>query len=265
MAGNMNQKLIKIGVAGTGALGSIVAKALMKGMNGYELIGVSDIKSPDFTVPLMSFEDLADKADMVVECLPPAAVPALAKTVLAKGKTLILISACTVILYPDILHWAKKGPGRIIVPSGALVGLDAVAALREGGIASATIRSTKPPKAFVGAPYVARNQVNLGAISEKTLIFSGNAYEAADAFPANVNVAASLSLAGIGPDKTQVEVWADPAVGTNSHEIEVKGGRSTITARVENLPDPANPKSSTLAAYSILSTLRKLMDPIANY
>lgn len=254
---------IKIGVAGCGALGSIVCRALLDGIEGYEFVGVSDLTPPDFNVPNMSFAELAEACDMIVECLPPAIVPALAQEVLSRDKTLMMISACAILLSPEINDMAKASKGRILVPSGALSGLDAISALNCAEIESATISSTKHPRGFNGAPYIVSQNINLDDITEKTLIFSGNAFEAAQAFPANVNVAATLSLAGIGPEKTTVEVWADPDAKGNKHEVTVKGGSSTIKTSVENLPDPSNPKSSMLAGHSIVAALKKQTQQIA--
>ena len=252
----MNQT-VKIGIAGCGALGSIVARALVDGIAGFELIAISDVDNKDFGVPNLSFADLAVACDLVVECLPPAVVPALAADVLKRDKDLLMISACAILLSPEIKDMAHASAGRILVPSGALCGLDAVSALAYAGIDHAKIASTKPPRGFAGAPYVVDNAVDLAAIKEKILLFQGNAFEAAKAFPANVNVAATLSLAGIGPADTIVEVWADPHASGNRHEISVQGGSSTITSTVENTPDPDNPKSSMLAGYSIIATLKK--------
>ncbi len=254
-------KKIKIGVAGCGALGTIVCQALQDGIDGYDFVGVSDVNPKDFGVPNMSFAKLAEASDMVVECLPPAIVPDLAVEVLKRNKTLMMISACALLLSPVINEMLKNSSGRIMVPSGAIAGLDAISALNCAnngtGIDSATIATTKHPRGLKGAPYIVSKNINLETLSEKTLIFRGNALEAAKAFPANVNVAATLSLAGIGPEKTQVEVWADPEAKGNCHEITVKGGSSTIKTSVENLPDPSNPKSSMLAGHSIIATLKK--------
>lgn len=253
----------KIGVAGVGALGGVVARALIDGMDGYQLVGISDIHPQGFDVPVMSFAELAEAADVVVECLPAKAVPELARETLQRGKTLIALSSSALLIFPEILDMAKNSSGRIIVPSGALSGLDAVLGLKRGGIESAKIASTKKPQGFKGAPYVVEKNIDLDGIKERTLIFSGNALEAAKAFPANVNVAATLSLAGIGPQRTMVEVWADPAAKGNSHEVTVVGGGSTLTSRIENTPDPKNPKSSTLAAWSVLACLDRRADIIA--
>lgn len=248
---------IKIGVAGCGALGSIVVNALNEGIEGFDFIGISDITNPNIDAPNMNFDELAEKCDWVVECLPPKIVPELADIVLDKGKTLVMISACAMLLYPDLYEKVQSTKGRVLVPSGALSGLDAVAALNCAGIDSATIATTKPPKGLSGAPYIRDNNIDLENLTEPKMIFKGNAFDAAKAFPANVNVAATLSLAGIGPDKTQVEVWADPNAKGNAHKITVSGGTSTITSEVLNLPDPSNPKSSQLAGYSIVAFLKK--------
>lgn len=250
--------VLKVGVVGVGALGSIVVKALEdNGIPGLELTAVCDTRTIIHKAPNMLMPELVKSVDIVVECLPPSEVPALAKMVFNNRKILFLISTSSLLLYPEIEEMAKGSKGQIIVPSGAIAGLDAVSALKESGIDSSLIISTKPPKGFIGAPYITEQGIDLNAMTEKTLIFSGSAREAAKAFPKNVNVAATLSFLGIGPDNTKVEVWADPDTQTNSHEIRVTGGASSIIARVDNYPDPANPKSSQLAGYSIVSELRR--------
>lgn len=254
---------IKIGIAGCGALGSIIASALREGINGYDFVGISDLTAPDFGVPNMSFADLAEACDLVVEALPPAIVSELAQEVLSRNKDLMMLSACALLLSPEILELAKSSTGRIMMSSGAIAGLDAISALNCAEIDSATISTTKPPKGLKGAPYIIANDIDLDGINEATLIFRGNALEAAKAFPANVNVAATLSFAGIGPEKTTVEVWADPNAKGNRHDIVVTGGSSTIRTSVENLPDPSNPKSSQLAGHAVVAALKKRTAKIA--
>ncbi len=253
----------KIGIAGTGALGGTVARALLKGLPGLSLHAISDLKPPlSINVPNLSFRELALECDTVVECLPAAAVPELAEEVLSQNKILILISSSALLLFPEIKDHLRPNGGRIIVPSGAIAGLDGVRALMQSGIKSARIATTKKPAGYTGAPYIVENNIDLTAIRERKKIFSGTAREAARGFPANINVAATLSLAGIGPDLTQVEIWADPAAAGNIHEIRVEGSTSVITSRVENTPDPSNPKSSILAANSIIALLRGLSEPL---
>ena len=240
--------LEKVGVAGVGALGSIVAKALVDGMDGYRLHAVSDhAPKKEFPVPNVDFETLAEECDVIVECLPASAVPDLAKAVLSRGKILVLVTSAALVLFPEIKKMAEESEGRILVPSGALSGLDAVSGLAVRTITSSKIISRKPPIGFKNAPYIIEKNINIDDIKTPAMIFSGNVMDAAKAFPANVNVAASLALAGIGFEKTMVEVWADPSVTTNSHEIVVSGPTGVIRSKIENIPDAANPKSSMQA------------------
>lgn len=248
-----------IGIAGMGAIGKAVARALTKGIDGLELVAVSDIMPDDeFNVPYLDFEELTRKCDLIIECLPPQIVPKLARAVFEQNKDLTLISSCALLMFPELLEMHKLSTSRIYVPSGALTGMDGIKALKELGIKNSKIASTKPPMGFNGAPYVDEMGIDLTQIKTKERLFSGNALEAAKGFPANVNVAATLSLAGIGPENTKVEIWADPRAKGNTHEVIVEGEFSTIMVQVENTPDPANPKSSMLAAQSIVATLRDI-------
>jgi aspartate dehydrogenase len=261
----MAQATIKVGIAGTGAIGTAVGNALAAGeIEGMELAFISEIRgSTPFSVPNLSFAELAEKSDLIVECLSPDSVPALANEALSRGKTIVMISSAALLRFPDIMARANAGEGRIIVPSGALGGIDGVRALKSMGLRSAVIRSTKKPMAYDGAPYIAAQKIDLGAITVPTCIFSGNALDAAKAFPANVNVAATISLAGLGPEHTKVEVWADPEAPGNTHEITVRGEYSTFTGRIENQPDPKNPKTSMLAAHSIIACLQQMTEKVS--
>ncbi len=257
----------KIGIAGLGAIGSAVGRALNKGIDGLTWIGACDPNpNPEFDIPFMSDDDLIASSDIIIECLPPQYVPELAIKTIKAQKTLILISSCALLIYPEILDThnsinkdinTQKKP-KIIVPSGALSGLDGVKALKKLGIKECVIASTKKPSGFHGAPYVDNNAIDLSVITTRTKLFSGNAIEAAKGFPANVNVAATLSLAGIGAENTKVEIWADPDIKGNTHEFKVIGEFSQIESKITNTPDPANPKSSMLAAQSIVACLEDI-------
>ena len=152
----------------------------------------------------------------------------------------------------------QKLTARLFIPSGAICGIDGVKAANIEKITSATITSTKNPKGFEGAPYIVKNNINLGNIKKKTVIFEGNAEEAVKAFPQNVNVSATLSMAGIGPKKTKVKVIADPEAKTNMHEIEVAGTFGKLYTRTENVVSPLNPKTSHMAVLSACATLKRL-------
>ncbi|MBI4030519.1 MAG: DUF108 domain-containing protein, partial [Proteobacteria bacterium] len=140
----------------------------------------------------------------------------------------------------------------------ALAGMDGINALAEGHIKSARLKTTKPPHAYAGAPHIVNEKIDLQDITKSTTVFSGNAKEAAAAFPANINVAATLCLATrLPPESMQVEICADPGAAANRHEVTVEGEFSTLRFSVENKPNPANPKSSALAGMSIVSLLRR--------
>lgn len=259
---NCTETTTKVGIAGLGAIGNTVAKALLKGIAGFNLIAVSETKPHDLNIPTMTFENLARSCDLIIECLPPAIVPNLTKHVFTHHKDLILISPSTILIHRDILNQHKVSNSRIIVPSGALCGIDGVSSMAQMGIKSAKIATTKPPCGYVGAPHIVKQDLDLNTINEKKLLFTGNAFEASQGFPANVNVAATLALAGIGAEDTQVEIWADPSASGNIHEITVESAYSKLTAKIENKPDPNNPKTSALAAQSIIRILKGMTEPL---
>jgi aspartate dehydrogenase len=260
---NTSTRPLKIGIAGTGAIGSAVARALTAGIDGCELTSISDIgDTPDYNVPNVDFETLARDNDVIIEALPVSAVPDLCAAVFKHKKTLILISSCALLLHPELESQAKSSTSRIIVPSGALCGVDGVKGLKEMEIKNSKIASFKAPKGFKGAPHVDIHNIDVDAITKKTLLFKGNALEAAAGFPANVNVAATLSLAGVGAERTEVEIWADPDATGNTHAITVESEFSTLHTTITSRPDPANPKSSVLAAQSIVALLRGFDAPV---
>ena len=255
--------ITKVGIVGVGAIGGAVAKALIAGINGFKLTAISDPNpSLECGVPNHSMEELAVNVDLIIEALPPALVPDIIKIALNHEKDIIIISACALLINPEYVEQIRAKKTRFIVPSGALAGIDGVSALRQSGIKKSSIASTKKPQGFAGAPFIVENNIDLAAVKVKTCLFKGSALEAAKGFPANLNVAATLSLAGIGAELTQVEIWADPDIIGNQHEIDVEGEFSRIQTRIMNMPDPQNPKSSMLAAQSIIVTLRNMREPL---
>ncbi len=252
---------IKIGVAGIGAIGNAVCKAITTQPDFGDMV-LDCISDPaptnTYSVDNVNFEELVERSDLIIECLPANIVPKLAALTFSANKDIIFISSAALLIYPEIIENLNNASSKAYLPSGALCGLDGVRAMKEMGINSAKIASTKPPMGFAGAPFIVETNLDLNAITETTLIFEGNAFDAARGFPANVNVAATLSLAGIGAQDTRVEIWADPLAKGNAHEITVQSDYSTMTSRIENLPDPANPKSSVLAAQSIVATLKSM-------
>lgn len=156
---------------------------------------------------------------------------------------------------------AREHGGQIVVPTGALLGLDAVAAAAEGNIHSVRMVTRKPVRGLAGAPYLAEHNIRIEDITQPLRIFDGTAREAAVGFPANLNVAVALSLAGIGPDKTTLEIWADPSLERNVHRIEVEADSASFSMQIENVPSE-NPRTGRITALSVISYLRKLGAPL---
>ena len=129
---------------------------------------------------------------------------------------------------------------------------------RRGVIHSVRMITRKPPGGLAGAPYLVKNGISVDGLNTAKLVFSGTAREAAAGFPANVNVVAALSLAGIGPDRTMIEIWADPEVSRNCHAIEVEADSARFSLKIENIPSDENPRTGRITALSVIAALRKL-------
>ena len=163
---------------------------------------------------------------------------------------------------PKLLSKIEETGGRIIVPTGALIGLDAVKAAAEGTIHQVKMVSTKPIKSLLAAPFLKEKNLILEDMVTPTKIFSGNALEAAIGFPENTNITAALSLAGIGPEKTLLEIWADPKTDRNIHTVELKGTETSFSVTIEGIPSSTNAASGLLTPLSLISTLRDLTSPL---
>lgn len=211
-------------------------------------------------VPVVSIEELEPLADVVVEAAPAALLPAICEPVLRAGKEVVVLSVGALLDRWELVDLARQHGGRISVPTGALLGLDAVAAAAESGIASVKLVTRKPPRGLVGAPHLEGR--SLDDLAEPVQVFAGTARGAAKGFPANLNVSVALALAGSGPDRTEVEIWADPAVTRNTHTITVESPVARLTMTIENVPSE-NPKTGRITALSVVSLLRKRAAPLA--
>lgn len=263
---------LNVGVAGLGTIGLEVARRIGRGeVPGLRLaaVAVRDrakaerlLSETGLAAEIATVETIADHADVIVECMPVEAFPALAEAVLPKGKIFVPVTLGVLVERPDLVAMAEAGGSTIVVPTGALVGLDAVRAAAEGTIASVRLITRKPPRGLKGAPFVEAEGIDLDALTEPKCIFRGTAREAVKGFPANVNVAAALSLAGIGPDKTQVEIWADPAIDRNSQTVVLESDSADISMCIENLPSAENPRTGRITPLSIVAALRRLVAPM---
>lgn len=207
--------------------------------------------------PVVTPAELAASA-VVIEAAPASAFDEIAIPAIESGCTLIVASVGALISRMHLIDLARRTGAHIIVPSGALAGLDAIRAAAIGVIDSVTLETRKLPAALAGAPYLARPGMDLGSITLATCVFRGNALEAAAGFPANANVAAALALAGIGPLRTQVEIWADPCATRNTHIVRVDADCGRLTLCVESAPAQANPRTSRIAPQSLIACLLAL-------
>jgi len=257
---------VRIGIAGLGAVGLDVARRLLAGIDGLALTAVAvrdeakarralpDGADVQFTTP----EALADDCDLIIECLPPKLFRGVATAVIDRGRLFMPLSVGQLLEHWDLVDRARAKGARILVPTGALIGLDAVRAAAEGEIRSVTMVTRKPPGGLDGAPYLVERGISLDGLNAPKCVFAGTAREGARGFPANVNVAAALSLAGIGPDRTLLEIWADPTIDRNTHHIEVDADVARFSMTIEGIPS-ANPRTGRIVAPSTVAALRGLV------
>ena len=259
-----------VAIAGLGAIGLPLARALDVGVDGLRLIAVScrdpvkgraNMAGFQDSPRLVEIPDLAE-ADIVVEAAPAPLFERIALPALEAGRIFVPASVGALLPRLHLVRLAKKTGARIVVPTGALLGLDAVRAAAEGPIDSVTIETRKPPSALAGAPHLEKHCIDVMELTEPTLVFEGNALEAAAGFPANLNVAAALALAGVGAARTRVRIWADPGVTRNIHSIRVAAAAASFTMTIENVPSEDNPRTGKLSALSVLACLRGLVSPL---
>jgi aspartate dehydrogenase len=259
----------RVAIAGLGAIGRALASRLGS-VPGLELSCVA-ARRPDAArewldragigCPIVPLAALPDHADIAVECAPAAIMEDICGPMLKAGKRVLVLSVGALLPRPHLVELARAHQGQIIVPTGALLGLDAVSAAAEGEIRSVTMVTRKPPRGLAGAPYLLAHDISVEGLTEAKRVFKGTARDAAAGFPANLNVVAALSLAGIGPDRTTIEIWADPAVTRNCHTIQVEADSASFTMTIENIPSE-NPKTGRITALSALAALRKLGAPL---
>jgi aspartate dehydrogenase len=262
---------LKIGLAGLGAVGLAVAHRLEAGIPGLLLAAVSardhakarrNLPEAGTRIPIVAAEALGDTCDVIVEGLPPQLFRPVAAAAIERGRIFMPLSVGQLLQNWDLVERAKSTGARILVPTGALIGLDAVRAAAEGAIHSVTMITRKPPSGLAGAPYLLEHGISVKDLSAPLKVFDGTAREGARGFPANVNVAAALSLAGIGPDRTRLEIWADPALMRNTHRIEVDADSARFSMLIENVPSAENPRTGRITALSAVAALRGLVSQL---
>ena len=264
--------MITVAICGLGAVGLRVAQALDDGeISGMRLTAVA-ASSPESaaakvadlkTVPVACrAEELAFHADVIVEGAPKPIFLPLARSVIDAGKVFMPLSCAQLLEHMDLVARAGETGARIVVPTGAIIGLDTIRAMAVGEIHEVTLETRKPPKGLAGAPHLVENDISVEGLTQAKLVFKGTAREAAIGFPANVNVAAALSLAGIGPDRTMVEVWADPGVDRNQQSVRVRSDSGEAEMQIRNIPSVENPRTGKITALSTIACLQRMTAPL---
>jgi aspartate dehydrogenase len=266
---------MKLALIGCGAIGSIIAKAIDDGTVQASLECVFDTdresakrligglkKKPEIA---RDVEEILDRdIDLVIEAASPTAAKSVAVRILNAGKSMMIMSvgAFADEKFFNQVKDAAKGKSKVYLPSGAIGALDALKAASIANLDEVSLITTKNPKSLKGAPFFEETGINAEAIKEKTVLFEGYATDAVQKFPANVNVAVALGLAGTGSEKTKVTIVADPKVDRNIHEIYARGDFGELRLVVENLPSPQNPKTSYLAALSAIALLKRIVSQV---
>jgi aspartate dehydrogenase len=262
--------LKRIGLLGCGAIGTQIALAIDSGKIPATLTHVFDDskeKSKLLVEKLTNKPEIVENShllssnpvDIVVEAASQDAVRDASLSVLQNKKDLMIMSVGALLdesIYDILSDACKDFKKTIYLPSGAIAGLDGIKSIKDE-LESLSITTTKHPRSLKGAKFFETSDINLDEINSPTVIFEGIAKEAVSLFPTNINVAALLSLTGIGSEKTGVKIIADPNTDKNTHHVEAEGKFGKMTFTIENYPDENNPKTSRLAILSAIETLRK--------
>jgi len=265
---------LKIGIVGCGAIGSSLARVIYSDFSDLaELASLYDIEMQKAynlarhfhktKLVALNLEDLINKVDLVIEATEAKSAFKIAQKTIILGKDIMIMSVGGLVeQIKELELLAKEKKTQIFIPSGAICGMDGLKAAKAGEIKKVILTTKKPPLAFLGVPYVLKRKIRLDNLKEETVLFEGDAYSAIRAFPQNINVAATLSISGIGLEKTYVRIIASPEINQNIHEIEIESEAGRITTRTENVIHPDNPKTSYLAVLSAIATLKQILSPI---
>jgi aspartate dehydrogenase len=257
--------MTSVGLIGYGGIARDVVAALRDAGDNVKIIGAlcrpgraekARAALPDIDIVETLAELLARRPNIVAEVAGQQAVAEHGPEVLCRGFDLLVISIGALAeqaLLERLKAAAREGNSRILLPAGAIGGIDAIAAMRVAGLNAVRYRSRKPPAAWRGSP--AEKVADLDKLTQRTVLYTGTAGEAALLYPQNANVAAAVALAGLGFDATEVELVADPEAPGNVHEIEAEGVAGRFAIHLQGKPSRTNPKTSALAALSVARAL----------
>jgi len=265
----IRNKKTRIGILGCGAIGSGIATSIGKELNDKcvltALFDIVDSKSRLLAkrifkenVAKNSLKDLLASCDFVVEAISSKKTKEVIRQILRAKKNILVMSVGKLLNATEVFNLAKKNRCSIVIPSGAVGGLDVIKAARLAGISKITLTTRKPISGFSQSSYLTKKGIKLNKIKSETVLFNGGVTAAVRLFPKNINVAATLAIYSKFPNVI-VEIVADPKSDKNTHEITVEGSFGRIKTKTENVPSPNNPRTSYLAVLSAISTLKELV------
>ncbi len=261
---------MRITIVGCGSIGQKLAAAA-DAMAEVKRIYLLDIvpehaeklaESLDKAIVVQSVEDELYHCDLVIEAASQDAAKQVAMMTVSRGVDLMIMSVGALVddeYRTELFDKAKSTGANIYIPSGAIAGLDGLRASHVDELESVELITTKGPRSLSGVKYVEEKGIDVSKITEPTVIYNGSAREAVEDFPRNVNVAATVSILGVGFDRTKVTIIVDPAAKSNSHELRIKGAFGEMNCHTYNVPSPDNPKTSYLASLSAISALKRII------
>lgn len=265
--------MIKVGIVGCGTIGKELALACQKRFS--EEVTLTALSDQDHArarklqhqlrpkPAIIPTEKLISLCDLVIEAASAETAYEVAKKALSQGKDIMVMSAGGILgKEREVMKLAKTHRCCLYLPSGGVVGIDGLKAAHIGKIHRVTLTTRKPPQGFEGSPYVVKHNIDLKNLKQEKVLFEGNATAAVKGFPKNINVSATISLAGIGAKRTKVRIIATPHMLVNVHEIYVVGDAGSFYTRTENFPSEQNPKTSRLAILSAVATLERILKNI---
>ncbi|MCM8776355.1 MAG: DUF108 domain-containing protein [Candidatus Omnitrophica bacterium] len=263
---------IKVGIIGCGTIGSALANFVVRHFSDAATLSfIAENHSEKVTklwhalgqmIPNVSVSKLIQGSDLVIEAATASISAQVAKEALQQHKQVLILSVGGLLESKGWKNALRRSHGRLWIPSGAIAGIDGLVAAKEAGISRVKIITKKPPAGLKEAPYFWKRKFPELRGTKAYCVFRGSADEAVRGFPQNVNVAATLSLAGIGSQKTQVEIWTSRSYKTNQHEILIEGKSGRIRITTQNVPAPGNPKTSALALYSAIAVIRRIISTV---
>lgn len=264
--------MVKIGIVGCGVIGKTIAhaiedrfgqKARLVALCDVDLMKAENLAKELKPKPkILNLDKLIWHSHLIVESASARAAGDIAHRAIRQNRDILVMSVGGILNDTELFEQARKLNRKIYVPSGAIGGIDALKAAKFDKVTRVVLTTRKPPQSFEGAPFILEHNIELGKISQETLLFEGSAEEAIKGFPQNVNISAILSLAGIGPKDTRVRIFTSPQYTRNMHEVEFEGSFGKFSAKVENFPMPENPKTSYLAALSAIATLEGILNNV---